>query len=287
MRSRTPKPTDLSPGDHLGPFRLESVLGEGAMGIVYKAVRGPGEEVVALKVLRRELSHDDTYRRRFVHEARAAGKVHHNHLVPVLEAGEADDRSYLAVAYVNGRSLEARIQSEGALPLDDLLQLTSEVAAGLDALHRNELVHRDIKPSNIMLDESGSAMLSDFGLAKGRAWTVLTKPGQVMGTLDYIAPELMRGQPATPASDIYALGCVVFECLAGQPPFAEKSVFQVGVAHLEEEPPDPCAARSDAPDGLSWAVLRALEKDPSRRPPTATAYAQMLRLAAGQGKVSP
>jgi serine/threonine-protein kinase len=287
MRSRTPKPTDLSPGDHLGPFRLESVLGEGAMGIVYKAVREPAEEVVALKVLRRELTHDDTYRRRFVHEARAAGEVHHNHLVPVLEAGEADDRSYLAVAYVNGRSLEARIQNEGALPLDDLLQLTSEVAAGLDALHRKELVHRDIKPSNIMLDEGGSALLSDFGLAKGRAYTVLTKPGQVMGTLDYIAPELMRGRPATPASDIYALGCVVFECLAGQPPFAEKSVFQVGVAHLEEEPPDPCAARSDAPEGLSWAVLRALEKDPDKRPPTATAYAQMLRLAAGQGKVSP
>jgi serine/threonine-protein kinase len=205
----------------------------------------------------------------------------------VLEAGEAEGRSYLAVAYVRGRSLEARIQEEGALPLGDIVRLTTEVAAGLDALHRLDLIHRDIKPSNIMLDEEGSAMLTDFGLAKGRAYTVLTKPGQVMGTLDYLAPELIKGRPAGPTSDVYALGCVVFECLAGRAPFAHKSVFQVGVAHLEEEPPDPCAERSDAPEGLSWAVVRALEKDPAKRPPTATAYAQMLRLASGEGKVSP
>jgi len=115
----------------------------------------------------------------------------------------------------------------------------------------------------------------------------LTKPGQVMGTLDYLAPELIKGQPASPASDIYALGCVVYECLAGRAPFAEKSVFQVGIAHLEEEPSDPTSSRDDAPDGLSWAVLRGLEKDPEKRPPSATAYAQMIRLASGQGRVSP
>ncbi len=274
---------DLEPGGHLGPFRLESVLGEGGMGIVFLAVREEDGQRVALKVLKRELTHDETYRKRFVHEARAAGEVRNKHLVPVLDAGEADGRSYLAVDYVSGRTLEQRIEAESKLPIADTTQITSEVAAGLDALHNNELVHRDIKPSNIMLDEQGTALLTDFGLAKGRAYTVLTKPGQVMGTLDYLAPELIKGLPATPASDVYALGCVVFECLAGKAPFAEKSVFQVGIAHLEEEPPDPAAGRDDVPEGLSWAVLRALEKDPADRPPTATAYAQMISLSAGTG----
>jgi serine/threonine protein kinase len=274
---------DLEPGGRLGPFRLESILGEGGMGIVFLAVREEDGEHVALKVLKRELTHDETYRKRFVHEARAAGEVRHKHLVPVIDAGEAEGRSYLAVAYVSGRTLEQKIEAEGRLAIGDVVKVVSEVAAGLDALHSHELVHRDIKPSNIMLDEQGTVMLTDFGLAKGRAYTVLTKPGQVMGTLDYLAPELIKGLPATPASDVYALGCVVFECLAGKAPFAEKSVFQVGIAHLEEEPPDPTAGRDDAPEGLSWAVLRALEKDPANRPPTSTAYAQMISLSAGTG----
>ncbi|MGH2767244.1 MAG: serine/threonine-protein kinase, partial [Actinomycetota bacterium] len=245
-------------GDVIGPYRLEEPLGEGGMGIVFRAVREEDGQVVALKVLREELSHDETYRRRLLHEARAAGEVRHKHLVPVLDAGEAEDRSYLAVAYVPGRSLEERIRAGGPLPLLELVRLTSQVAAGLDALHQGDLVHRDIKPSNIILDEEGGAALTDFGLAKGRAYTVLTKPGMVMGTLDYLAPELIKGAQATPQSDVYALGCVVFECLAGHAPFGEKAAFQVAVAHLEEEPSDPCAGRDDCPEGLAWAVFRAL-----------------------------
>jgi serine/threonine protein kinase len=271
---------DLKPGGRLGPYLLESQLGEGGMGIVFKAVREPEGEVVALKVLRRELSHDDTYRRRFSHEARAARSVRHKHLVPVLEEGETEGRTFLAVGYIEGRTLEDRIQKDGALPVDAILVLSYQVATALDALHEGGIVHRDLKPSNIMLDGEGNAWLTDFGLAKGRAYTVLTKPGQVMGTLDYLAPELIRGGQATPASDVYGLGCVLYECVAGQPPFAEKSVFQVGIAHLEEEPPDPTAGREDVKADFTWALLRALEKDPARRPPTAVAYAQMLRVAA-------
>jgi serine/threonine protein kinase len=271
---------DLKPGGRLGPYLLESQLGEGGMGIVFKAVREPEGEVVALKVLRRELSHDDTYRRRFSHEARAARSVRHKHLVPVLEEGETEGRTFLAVGYIEGRTLEDRIQKDGALPVDAILVLSYQVATALDALHEGGIVHRDLKPSNIMLDGEGNAWLTDFGLAKGRAYTVLTKPGQVMGTLDYLAPELIRGGQATPASDVYGLGCVLYECVAGQPPFAQKSVFQVGIAHLEEEPPDPTAGREDVKADFTWALLRALEKDPARRPPTAVAYGQMLRVAA-------
>lgn len=283
MSTSEPAEQKLEAGDRLGPFRLESLLGEGGMGLVFKAVRDPGGEVVALKVLRPELSHDDTYRKRFIHEARAASEVRHKHLVPVLDAGEVDGWNYLAVAHVEGGTLADRIEKQGTLPLEDVLQTTSDVAAGLDALHKYDLVHRDVKPSNIMLDEEGRASVTDFGLAKGYGYTVLTKPGQVMGTLDYLAPELIKGRPAAPASDIYALGCVVFECIAGRAPFADRSVFQVGLAHMEAQPPDPgkVAGRTDLPEGLSKAVLWALEKAPDERPRTATAYARMVSVGGG------
>lgn len=272
--------SQLNVGDTVGPFTLEAVLGEGGMGVVYRAVRSPDQQRVALKILRPELLGDEVYRKRFLHEARAAREVQHSHLVPVLEAGESSGQQYLAVAYVEGGTLESLIRSSGPPDLQTVVRITAQVGAGLDALHQNGLVHRDVKPSNIMLDEDRDAYLTDFGLARGRGYTVLTKPGQVMGTLDYIAPELIKGEPASPASDIYALGCTVCECIAGQPPFADKGRFEAAVAHLEEEPPDPCAGRDDLPPQLSWAVLRALAKDPAQRPPTATAYARMLQVAA-------
>jgi len=269
-------------GGRLGPYRLDARLGEGAMGVVFRAVREPDGAAVALKVLRRELAADEVYRRRFAHEARAAAEAAHPHLARVLEAGEAEGLLYLAVGYVEGRSLADRLAAEGPLPLLDLLRLAAEVGAALDALHARGLVHRDVKPSNVLLDRAGSAVLGDLGLAKGRAYTVLTRPGQVLGTLDYLAPELIRGVPAGPPSDIYALGCVVFECMAGAPPFAGRSLLEVGVAHLQEEPSDAAAGRADLPPTLSWAVGQALAKDPDRRPTTATAFARMLRVAADQ-----
>ncbi len=268
------------PGSTLGPFRVEEMLGEGGMGQVFRAIREPEGETVALKVMKREFAADQQYSRRFLREARAAQEVEHKHLVRVLEAGEANGRQYLVMRYVPGRSLEERIEVDGPLPVDELLEIVAHIAAGLDALHQRGLVHRDIKTSNILLEPDGCASLTDFGLAKGQGYSLLTKPGQVMGTLDYLAPELIRGEEAGPRSDIYSFGCVVYECLAGQPPFAGKGVFQVGMAHLEDEPGDPCAKRDDAPAGLSQIVLHALAKDPAQRPPTATAYGHLLRLAA-------
>ncbi|HET7236407.1 MAG TPA: serine/threonine-protein kinase [Actinomycetota bacterium] len=278
---------DLGPGDHLGPYRLEERLGEGGMGVVFRAVREPEGDEVALKILRAELSGDDTFRKRFVHEARAAGEVHHKHLVPIVDAGEAEGRPYLAVGFVRGITLEQRLADHGALPIDEVVRIVAHVASGLDALHAAGIVHRDVKPSNVMIDEAGAASLTDFGLAKGRAYTVLTKPGMVMGTLDYLAPEMLRGSEATAASDIYALGCLAYECVAGRAPFADKSMFELASAHVNVEPPDPCAERADAPEGLAWAILQALAKDPAKRPPTATAYAHMLGFATGRTTSSP
>jgi serine/threonine protein kinase len=269
----------LEAGQRLGPYRIEARLGQGGMGIVFRATHTGDGDTVALKVLRDELSQDEGYKRRLAREARAAAEVDHPHLARVLAVGEADGRSYLAVRYVEGRSLAERLAAEGPLDPPALLRLATEVGAGLDALHDRGLVHRDVKPANVMLDADGSAVLGDFGLAKGRADTVLTRPGQVLGTLDYLAPELIRGEPATPASDLYAFGCVLFECIAGAPPFAGRGILRTGMAHLEEDPGDPAAGRTDLPPAVAWTVRQVLAKDPRRRPPSGTALARMLRLA--------
>jgi serine/threonine protein kinase len=272
---------DVSSGDRLGPYRLEERLGEGGMGVVFRAVREPEGEEVALKVLRHELAGDETFRRRFAHEARAAGEVRHKHLVPITDAGEVEGRPYLAVAYVRGRTLEDHLARDDRMSLEEIVRIVAHVASGLDALHAAGIVHRDVKPSNVIIDPTGSANLTDFGLAKGRTYTVLTQPGMVMGTLDYLAPEMLRGAEATAASDIYALGCLTYECTAGRTPFADSSMYELASAHLTLEPPDPCSDRPDAPDGLSWAILQALAKEPEKRPPTATAYAHLISFAVG------
>jgi serine/threonine protein kinase len=266
-------------GGSVGPYVLEARLGEGATGVVY-AARRDGGELVALKLLRRELSENESYRRRFDREVRVARTLQHRHLVPILDRGEADGYPYLAFRYMRGGSLADMLAARGPLPLHDVLRLAAEIGAGLDVLHANGIVHRDVKPPNVMLDEAGHAAVADLGMAKSQAYTVLTRPGQVMGTLDYLAPELVSGAPATPASDVYSFGCLVFECLTGKPPFAGRATFQTAVAHLGEEPPNPASVRPELPSGVAWAVLRALRKDPSERPETATAFANMVAVGA-------
>jgi serine/threonine-protein kinase len=272
---------ELGVGDVVGPYRLEAVLGAGGMGVVFRATPVDDGASVALKVLRAELSDDETFRRRFEHEARSAGELEHPGLVRVLEAGEAGGRVYLAVELVDGVTLGERISTGGPLTLAGVARLASEVGEALDVLHERGVVHRDVKSTNVMLRSDGAAVLKDFGLAKGRAYTVLTRPGQVLGTLDYLAPELIRGDEATTATDVYAFGCSVYECLTGTTPFGSKSVIQIGMAHLDEAPPDPRAVRPDCTAELAHAVLAALEKEPERRPATAGAYARAVSAAAG------
>jgi serine/threonine protein kinase len=271
---------ELEIGDTFGPYRLEALLGEGGMGLVFRARSAVDGKTVALKVLKAALIADPVYRRRFLHEARSAAEVRHPNLVPILDAGVFDGRHFLASAYIRGRTLEDRLRNDGPLPVEELLTLAEGIAAGLEALHERGLVHRDIKAANILLTDDGTALLTDFGLAKGRAYTVLTAPGQVLGTLDYLAPELIKGEPATPASDVYAFACVVFECAAGRTPFGDRRGLQIGMAHLGEEPPDPGAARGEWPPTLSAPLRQALAKDPAERPPSAKAFAASLRTAA-------
>ena len=281
--SQPPSAPDLRAGDEFGGYRVEALLGEGGMGQVYRARSLADGTVVALKVMKRSLMGTDDHDRRFLREVRAAREIVHRHLVEVLDAGAVEGRRYLVMSYVPGRSLADRIDQGGALPVDDVLQIVAQVASGLDALHAAGLVHRDVKSSNILLDEARGAVLADFGLAKHRDYSLLTRAGQVLGTLDYMAPELIRGEDPGSAADRYALACVTFECLAGRPPFGGRSMFAVGMAHLEDEPPDPVAGRDDAPAAVGEVVRQGLEKDPARRPPTATAFARMLLVAARSG----
>lgn len=270
--------TELALGTRIGPYTLVRRIGEGGMGVVYECARDGSPQAIALKLLRPELAQNDGYRRRFQHEVRAAGEVGHPGLVPIVDAGEADGYHYLAMPFVGRRTLKGLVRGEGRLPLAETLAIAERLGSALDAIHERGLVHRDIKSSNILLTDEGAPMLSDFGVAKGAGYTVLTRTGLMVGTLDYLAPELIRGEAATPASDVYAFACLVYECLAGAPPFSSRSMFEIGYAHLNDAPAGLHAHVPGIPDELDRALLRGLEKEPSRRPHLAGAYAGMLRI---------
>jgi serine/threonine protein kinase len=277
---------DLRPGDVVGPYSVQAPLGEGGMARVYRAV-GPDGEVVALKLVRAELAVEDMFRKRFAREVSTAIRIDHPHVVPVLESGVHEGVPYMAQPLIRGGSLQDKLESHGRLELEDAVSLLLQVAKGVGALHEHSMIHRDLKPANILLDEEGHAFVADFGLAKDPQASLLTKPGQAVGSLDYMAPEQIRGETVAPSADVYSLGCVMFECLVGRPPFADRKGMQVLWAHLQDDPPDPCAERDDLPKGLTWAVNRALEKEPENRPETATAYARMVQVAAGVPPLSP
>jgi serine/threonine-protein kinase len=268
-------------GGRLGPYCLDAVLGHGATGTVFRAAKEGSGRTLALKVIRSELAGDPSYRRRFLREVRAAREIRHPCLVPVLDAGEIEGRQFLAMPLIEGRSLAAVLAAEAPLAPQRVVDIVRQLAAGLDALHRHGIVHRDVKPSNVLIDGEDAVCLTDFGLAKGDSYSLLTSSGRVVGSVQYIAPEVILGRPATPASDIYSLGCLAFECAAGRPPFAGRSVLHVAFAHLHELPPDPRSWRADLSGGFAWALLRALDKDPASRPPTAVAYATLLGAAKG------
>jgi serine/threonine-protein kinase len=273
----------LREGDELGPYHLLELLGQGQMGIVFRARSEPDGEDVALKVLRDELAGDELYRRRFEREARIASELVNEHVVPVVDFGEASGRLYIAALFVPGPSLSERVESQGTLSLAEAIRLVNDLSDALESLHSDGLVHRDVKPANVMLDESGAAALTDFGLARGVADTVLTRTGIVVGTVDYLAPELIRGQQADRSSDVYALGCLIYECLAGAPPYAGRPFVETLLAHVKDEPPDLAELRPDLTESVSWTVLKALAKDPAERPKTARAYARLLRASAQAG----
>ena len=223
------------PGDSLGPYRITRVIGRGRMGIVFEGNEDGGQPV-ALKVVTTELSQDDVFLRRFRREVKAAQKIEHPNVVPVLDDGVEGGLPYLVQRLIPGGSLADRVEKSGPLPLEETVRLLAGAAAGIDALHNAGLVHRDIKGANILLDGE-TPYVSDFGLAKDSQASNLTRPGQALGSLDYMSPEQIRGEDVSPATDIYALGCVMFEVLTGTPPYGGRPSMRVLFAHLQEPPP--------------------------------------------------
>ena len=248
------------------------------MGIVYRATRTQDGEAVALKLLKQELSDNEMFVRRFLREARVAADVQHPHLVTVLDAGETAGRHYVAGGYIEGGTLRRRLDADGPLTQAELRRLARHIGHALDAIHEAGLVHRDVKPENMMLTPDGSAILVDFGLAKGPAYTVLTRPGQIMGTPRYLAPELINGEEGTPHSDLYAFACVLYEAHTGRPPYQQTNLFELVTAHLEHDPPDPRGDRPDTPDQLAAVLQTALAKRPAERPASGRMLASMVAL---------
>ena len=270
---------DSRVGQAFGSYTIDSVLGVGGMGHVYLATAADGVKV-ALKLVKADLARDDVFRRRFDREAKIAERISHPHVVPVLDRGEHDGIPYLAQRYIAGGNLADLIEKQGQLDLRIACAVAEQVASGLDALHAEGLFHRDIKPANILIDDAGTAYITDFGLAKDTQGSLLTKPGQALGSLDYMAPEQIRSEELTASADVYGLGCVMYECLSGSPQFSDRQGMRVLWAHLQDPPADPSVRRPDLPSQVSDAVLKALAKDAAARPQSAGEFAQSLRAAA-------
>ena len=274
--------SDARIGSEIAGYRIVSVLGQGGMGTVYIAEQASPRRKVVLKLLRPDLSEDDAFRRRFIHESEAAASTEHPNIVPIYSSGEAGGVLYIAMRYVEGEDLRHRLEREGGVPVDRAVEIVSQVASALDAAHRRGLVHRDVKPGNILLDEHGNAYLSDFGLIKRtQVGTDLTKTGQFMGSIEYCAPEQIRGEEVDGRADVYSLACVLYECIAGRPPFKRDSEVATLYAHLEQDPPALAPEGSGPLRELDRVVTRAMAKRPSERYASAGEFARAARHAVG------
>jgi serine/threonine protein kinase len=267
----------VSVGDTIDRYRIEEKLADGDIVMVFRAVSEEDGQRVALKIVHQGID-DAEVLRRFEREARIAQRVEHPNLITVLDTGRAGGVPYMTMRYVQGRTVAQILEEDGPLPLDSVVRVIEQAGGGLDALHREGIVHRDVRSSNVLVDLAGTAALTDFGFARSSADTRITELHRPVGTLDYRAPELFLGKSAERSSDIYSLGCVAYECVVGSPPFADHREWtEVGRAHIEDDPPDPGARRQDVPPEFVSAVLTALDKNPGRRPPSAAAYARLLR----------
>ncbi len=274
---------DLAEGAVFAGHRIEGVAGKGGMGVVYRATHIALDHVVALKVISPALAQDERFRRRFGEESRIAVSIRHPNVVPIHHAGEEDGLLFVTMDLIDGSDLRGLLRERGSLEPEHAAAIVAEVASALDAAHERGLVHRDIKPGNILIERTATerVFLTDFGLARQvEASTGVTATGAFVGTLDYVAPEQIKGDRVDARSDVYALGCVLFELLTGNPPFAtrEDKVAKM-YAHLQEEPPSLRVLRPDLPGELDGVIKRALAKDPGERYPSAGDFARAVSAA--------
>ncbi|HUZ29604.1 MAG TPA: protein kinase, partial [Solirubrobacteraceae bacterium] len=248
-----------------GRYRLQARIGSGGMSTVYRAQDETLQRVVAVKLMNREVASDSDQLERFRREARAVAQLSHPHIVGVIDAGEDEGRPYIVFECVAGETLKERIRRAGRLPAAEAVAYAIEIARALGAAHARHIVHRDVKPQNVLIDEEGSAKVTDFGIARSLDEEGLTDDGRVLGTTDYVAPEQALGRPVTGQSDLYSLGVVLYEMLTGEVPFKGDNQVAVAMKHVREQLPDLQSKRPEISAALAAVVDRATAKRPEDR----------------------
>ena len=260
-----------------GRYRLIAPLGEGGMATIWRAVDEQLDREVAVKLLREQYGNDEGFAARFRQEARAAGSLQHPNIVPVYDYGtDTDGSQFIVMQLVEGDDLAALLRERTRLETDDAVRVAIGVASALEAAHRRGLVHRDVKPGNILITDDGDVKVTDFGIARAVAEASMTVTGTTLGSVHYFSPEQARGDEVTGASDVYALGIVLYEMLTGRRPFEADSAAGVALKRLNEDPPPP-ESFVPVPAGLSAIVMRALQREPADRFPDAGSFAEALR----------
>jgi tRNA A-37 threonylcarbamoyl transferase component Bud32 len=252
-----------------GRYRLDAQVGTGGMSMVYRAFDSTLERRVAIKLMHRDIAGDSDQLERFRREARAVARLSHPHIVGVIDAGEEDGRPYIVFEYVEGETLKDRIRRLGRLPVDEAIAYAIEIARALGAAHGRGIVHRDVKPQNVLVDEEGSAKVTDFGIARSMDDSGLTADGRVLGTTDYVSPEQALGHDVNGQSDIYSLGVVLYEMLTGDVPFHGENQVSVAMKHVREDLPDVSKRRPEVAAGLAAILDRMTCKDLRKRYPDA------------------
>jgi hypothetical protein len=282
----------LYPGAEFAGYQIQSLVARGGMGVVYRALDVQLGRTVALKLLAPELAANEKFRQRFVRESRLAASVDHPNILPIYAAGEWSGLLYIAMRFVHGTDVKAELDARGPLPLTEALSILSHTAAALDAAHGAGLVHRDVKPGNILLSDDPAnghrlVYLTDFGLTKRTtSATGVTTAGHFLGTLDYVAPEQIRGGNIDSRADVYALACVAYTLLAGHPPFDHDNDSAQLWAHMTEEPPRLTLERPEVPPAMEAAIVKGMAKQPEDRPPTCGALVTMMS-GGSPGKIVP
>ncbi len=266
-------------GEKLGPFRIDAKLGQGAMGVVYKATFEPSGQIVAVKVIHEEAASRDKASDRFQRESDILKQFRHPNIVQHIGVGYSKSRtmSYYAMELVPGRTLDQVLEERGPLPWTEVVELALQICEALQYAHERGIVHRDLKPSNLLIHEAGQLKLTDFGIAKALDRTSLTATGRTLGTAAYMAPEQVRGTPeVSHKTDLYSLGCVLYQMLTGTPPFEGKSAMALMHKHIEEPPPRPSAKNPEIPLELDKLVVKLMAKDRDERPWDAQAVGVVL-----------
>src|SRR4051795_3946084 len=259
----------------LGSYRIEGIVGVGRMGVVYLATDRITGRAVALKVLREDIGIDPVYRERFRREGNLLAALEHPHIIPIHGMGECDGELYIATRLVSTPLRTAILAGPPSVAF--ALKALSAVAAALDAAHAAGVVHRDVKPANVLLDPGPQVFLGDFGLARDPDGAALTAPGQVLGTIDYMAPELLDGERVGAGTDIYGLACLAVETLTGTVPYLRDTDAATMYAHIVDPPPSVSERRPELPRALDAVLAAGLAKDPDDRPPSAgTLVTEML-----------